>query len=42
MNPQNRLIQPDEVAALAVFLASSDARGINGQALTVDGGELVA
>ena len=42
MNPQNRLIQPDEVAALAVFLAGPDAHGINGQALTVDGGELVA
>jgi NAD(P)-dependent dehydrogenase (short-subunit alcohol dehydrogenase family) len=42
MSPQNRLIQPEEVAALAVFLASPDAYGINGQALTVDGGELVA
>jgi len=42
MSPQNRLIQPEEVAALAVFLASPDAHGINGQALTVDGGELVA
>ena len=42
MNPQNRLIQPEEVAALAVFLAGPDAHGINGQALTVDGGELVA
>jgi 3-hydroxybutyrate dehydrogenase len=42
MSPQNRLIQPDEVAALAVFLASPEAHGINGQALTVDGGELVA
>jgi 3-hydroxybutyrate dehydrogenase len=42
MNPQRRLIQPDEVAALAVFLAGPDAHGINGQALGVDGGELVA
>ncbi|HSC28876.1 MAG TPA: SDR family NAD(P)-dependent oxidoreductase [Vicinamibacterales bacterium] len=42
MNPQRRLIEADEVAALAVFLASPDARGINGQALSVDGGELVA
>jgi NAD(P)-dependent dehydrogenase (short-subunit alcohol dehydrogenase family) len=42
MNPQNRLIQPDEVAALAVFLAGPDAAGINGQALTLDGGALVA
>ena len=42
MSPQNRLIQPEEVAALAVFLAGPDAHGINGQALSVDGGELVA
>jgi NAD(P)-dependent dehydrogenase (short-subunit alcohol dehydrogenase family) len=33
MNPQGRLIQPEEVAALALFLASPDAHGINGQAL---------
>ena len=42
MSPQNRLITPEEVAALALFLASPDAHGINGQALSVDGGELVA
>jgi NAD(P)-dependent dehydrogenase (short-subunit alcohol dehydrogenase family) len=33
MNPQGRLIQPEEVAALAAFLASPDAQGINGQSL---------
>ena len=38
MSPQNRLIQPDEVAALAVMLASREARGINGQAINLDGG----
>jgi NAD(P)-dependent dehydrogenase (short-subunit alcohol dehydrogenase family) len=42
MNPQGRLITPEEVAALAVFLASPEARGINGQALGIDGGEVVA
>jgi NAD(P)-dependent dehydrogenase (short-subunit alcohol dehydrogenase family) len=42
MNPQRRLIEPDEIAALAVFLASHEARGINGQTLSVDGGELTA
>lgn len=33
MNPQGRLIQPEEVAALAAFLASPDAHGISGQAI---------
>lgn len=42
MNPQGRLVEPDEVAALAAFLASADARGINGQAINVDGGEVLA
>ena len=42
MNPQRRLITPDEVAALALFLAGADAGGITGQALNVDGGELIA
>lgn len=37
-SPQGRLIQPDEVAALAVYLASDAARGITGQAINVDGG----
>jgi NAD(P)-dependent dehydrogenase (short-subunit alcohol dehydrogenase family) len=37
-SPQNRLIQPAEVAALAVMLASEEARGINGQAINLDGG----
>lgn len=38
-SPQDRLLDPDEVAALVAYLASDDARGINGQALTIDGGE---
>lgn len=42
MNPQGRLIEPEEVAALAAFLASPEACGINGQALNVDGGELLS
>jgi len=37
-SPQNRLITPAEVAAVAVLLAGDDARGINGQAINVDGG----
>ena len=41
-SPQNRMIAPEEVAALAVFLVSDAARGINGQAIVLDGGGLVA
>jgi len=39
-NPQNRLITPEEVAALAVMLAGESARGITAQAINVDGGTL--
>jgi NAD(P)-dependent dehydrogenase (short-subunit alcohol dehydrogenase family) len=42
MSPQRRLIQPEEVAAVAVFLAGDDAAGITGQAIDVDGGEVMA
>jgi len=42
MSPQRRLIQPDEVAAVAVFLAGDAAAGITGQAIDVDGGEVMA
>jgi len=41
MSPQNRLITADEVAALALLLASNDGSGINGQAINVDGGTLL-
>jgi NAD(P)-dependent dehydrogenase (short-subunit alcohol dehydrogenase family) len=37
-NLQHRIIEPEEVAAMAVFLASEDARGITGQALNICGG----
>lgn len=39
-NPQRRLITPDEVAAAVLYLASDAARGINGQAINLCGGEL--
>jgi NAD(P)-dependent dehydrogenase (short-subunit alcohol dehydrogenase family) len=41
MSPQNRLVTPEEVAALALLLASEDGRGINGQAINVDGGAVL-
>ena len=41
-NPQRRLIQPQEVAALALFLSSEEAAGINGQALNQCGGVVTA
>ena len=41
MSPQNRLVTPEEVAALALLLASEDGRGITGQAINVDGGTLL-
>lgn len=40
-SPQNRLVEPEEVAAVAVMLASEEARGINGQAINIDGGAVV-
>jgi NAD(P)-dependent dehydrogenase (short-subunit alcohol dehydrogenase family) len=39
--PQNRLIQTDEVASLALHLASENSGGITGQAINVDGGAVM-
>ena len=39
--PQNRLIEPEEVGALALFLAGEKSRGITGQAINVDGGAVM-
>lgn len=36
--PQRRMIEADEIAHLAVFLALPETRGMTGQALNVDGG----
>jgi 3-hydroxybutyrate dehydrogenase len=41
MSPQKRLFTSEEVAALVLFLCSEEARGITGQALSVDGGTVV-
>ncbi len=41
MSPQRRLFSVDEVVALTLYLCSDAARGITGQALSVDGGTVV-
>ncbi len=39
-NPQKRIIQPDEIAAMAVFLCSDGARGVTGENIQITGGAL--
>ncbi len=39
MSPQNRLIQPSEVTAAALWLCAPGAEGINGQAIEINGGQ---
>jgi NAD(P)-dependent dehydrogenase (short-subunit alcohol dehydrogenase family) len=39
--PLKRWQQPDDVAALAVFLASEQAKNITGQTMNVDGGQVM-
>ena len=41
MSPQQRLVTPEEVAALALLLVSHDGRGITGQAINIDGGTIL-
>jgi NAD(P)-dependent dehydrogenase (short-subunit alcohol dehydrogenase family) len=41
-SPQKRLMTAEEVAALAAYLCTDAARGINGQAIVVDGGSVQA
>jgi anion-transporting ArsA/GET3 family ATPase len=42
MSPQKRLIEPEEVASLVAMLCSDEARGIHGQAIPLDGGQVMA
>jgi len=39
--PQRRLITPQEVAHVVIMLCDEEARGINGQAIGIDGGEFL-
>jgi NAD(P)-dependent dehydrogenase (short-subunit alcohol dehydrogenase family) len=41
MSPQNRMVTPQEVASVALLLASDEGRGINGQGLNIDGGTVL-
>ncbi len=38
--PMGRMLQPEEIADLAVYLASSEPAGMTGQSILVDGGML--
>jgi 3-hydroxybutyrate dehydrogenase len=40
LSPQNRLYRPDEVTAAAIYLCGAGSDGINGQSITIAGGEL--
>lgn len=40
LSPQNRLYRPDEVTAAALYLCGPGSDGINGQAITIAGGEI--
>ncbi len=39
MSPQNRLFRPDEVTSAALWLCSPGAEGVNGQGITISGGD---
>ncbi len=41
VNPQKRLVQPNEVAATALWLASPESAAVTGQAIAVAGGEVL-
>ena len=41
MAPLGRVIAPEEVAGLASYLASEEARSITGQAIVIDGGQVM-
>jgi len=41
MSPQGRMIDPDEVALVVAMLCEERARGIHGQAIVIDGGQVM-
>jgi NAD(P)-dependent dehydrogenase (short-subunit alcohol dehydrogenase family) len=42
MSPQRRLIQPEEVAHVVAMLCGDEARGVHGQAIPIDGGQVMS
>jgi NAD(P)-dependent dehydrogenase (short-subunit alcohol dehydrogenase family) len=40
-NPQGRLVRPDEVADAVAWLCSTAAGSVNGQSLSISGGEVM-
>jgi NAD(P)-dependent dehydrogenase (short-subunit alcohol dehydrogenase family) len=42
LSPQKRLVQVDEVAHVVAMLCDDAARGINGQAIAIDGGQVTS
>jgi 3-hydroxybutyrate dehydrogenase len=40
LSPQNRLYRPDEVTSAALWLCGAGTDGVNGQAITISGGEV--
>jgi len=41
MAPLGRVLDPEEIAGLAVYIASDDARDLTGQAIVLDGGQVM-
>src|SRR5262245_4437592 len=41
MAPLGRILEPSEIAGLAAYLASEDARDVTGQAIVIDGGQVM-
>ena len=41
MTPLGRVLDPEEIAGLAAYLASDDARDLTGQAIVIDGGQVM-
>ncbi|MCK9275883.1 MAG: SDR family oxidoreductase [Syntrophales bacterium] len=41
MNMQKRMLEPEEIASLALYLASDEAKGITGQAINVCAGQVM-